>query len=170
MSSNTDSQRGGGALRYIIEDPLRPNGERALASALLDLLMQRQALHARQFRIGDDIALSFAQLKMLFHLSSDEPLTLSQFAASAALTPASATQALTALENTGFVTRSRDTSDKRAVSIVLTPLGVAVRDQARREFIAQWDAAMSAIDDDAANAAAAIMHQLVAVMTPPNAS
>ena len=62
------------------------------------------------------------------------PLRLTALADHEAVSQPAMTGLVTRLESQGFVTRTRDPSDRRAVIIDLTPLGSAVIDQRRRHY------------------------------------
>lgn len=159
---------GGGPLRGIADDHARGEGERALAGSMISFMRQRQAMHGRRFELAGGPSLSFAQLKLLFHLPpSDGAVPLSRFAEAAALTPASVTQALGPLEDAGLVRRVRSEVDRRIVDVCLTDRGGEVLARLRDHFTQRWDAELAAIPDDRLRAAAEVLERLHAVFGPP---
>jgi DNA-binding MarR family transcriptional regulator len=161
---------GGGPLRSIADDPARTDAERALAEQLISWMRQRQALHARRDARLDGVGLSFAQIKLLFHLPLDDSVTVGSFAASAGLTPATATQALDALEREGVVERCRSERDRRVVDVRLTELGHSLLETVRRGFRARWDEHVAELPASDLEAAARVLARVTNLFQPPPAT
>lgn len=162
------SAAGGGPLRAIADDTSRPAGARELSEALINLFKQRQELHARRFEVTPGVIVSFAQMRLLFHLPRHDAWSLTRFAEAAGMTPAAATQALGPLENMGLVTRKRSTTDRRAVQIALTAAGRALLDALRDRFNEHWNQFEAGFSDAELSTAAAVLSRTLRVFDPTN--
>lgn len=164
-SSPSEAPRhvGGGPLRSIADDERRGTGERALAEAIIGFMRQRQAQHAKPVELPLDTPLSFAQLRLLFHLPADGSIALGRYAESIGITPAALTQALGPIEQAGLVERTRSETDRRVVEARMTDLGRDVLATVRDIFDARWTAALEGIDDDQFATAAFVLGRVAGI-------
>jgi DNA-binding MarR family transcriptional regulator len=104
----------------------------ALASELRTSLM-RLVRRLRQMRA--DTSLSLGQLSALGTLDRHGPMTPGDLAAHERVQPPSMTRVVNALEESGYVTRTKHPSDGRQVVVTLAPPGVQLlkEDRRRRE-------------------------------------
>lgn len=159
---------GGGPLRAIADDPDRSAGARDLSEAFIRLFKQRQDLHARRIEFDSGTTVSFAQIRMLFHLPPHQALSLTSFSQAAGMTPAAATQALGPLERMNLVSRHRSRSDRRAVRIALTPTGQALLADLRTKFVGHWNELEQEFSDTDLRTAAAVLVRTLTVFDPTN--
>jgi DNA-binding MarR family transcriptional regulator len=154
----TTRATGGGPLRSIADDESRGDGERAFAASLIAFMQQRQSLHAKRLPLDLDVPLSFAQLKLLFHLPHDgSAVPLGRYAESIGITPAALTQALGPVEQAGLVERERSTVDKRVVEARITGDGRVVLEQLRHRFGERWNALFAEFSDEQVALAARVL-------------
>jgi DNA-binding MarR family transcriptional regulator len=159
MSDRDCQHAGGGPLRGIIDDESRSDGERDFAASIVRLFKLRQSLHARTFELAPGVQLSFAQMKLLFHLPREGATSLSRFAEQAGITPGAATEALAPLEHAGLITRTRSTTDKRVTDIALSKTGRSALGSMRRDFAKRWDVVAGEFSErDLATAARVLEH------------
>lgn len=85
--------------------------------------------------------LTLAQLSILITLLDRGPIRMTELAAHERVRTPTTTVAIRRLEKLGFVKRSRDTSDLRAVLVDITPEGLA----SHRESLANRHAALAAM-------------------------
>ena len=102
----------------------------ALASELRTSLT-RLTRRLRQMRA--DTSLSLGQLAALGTLDRHGPMTPGDLAAHERVQPPSMTRMLNALEEGGYVTRSKHPSDGRQVVVALAPTGLQVLKEDRRQ-------------------------------------
>lgn len=93
----------------------------AFTEAFEGLFAAQRRLRGRDAKEIDGI--SFAQFRLLRTLTRDGPMPASRLASSAGISPASTTQMLDSLEKRGLVERVRSESDRRVVTVALTPEG-----------------------------------------------
>lgn len=167
MSDGTTTRSGGGPLRAIADDARRPAGERALAGSLIGFMRQRQALHARRQPLFPDVDMSFAQVKLLFHVPLEGSIPAGQFATAAGLSPATASQALELLAAAGAIDRVRSTEDRRVVHVSLTAAGHEALEAMRRAFGERWHSVMSGFDDEELQVAARVVDAAITLFGPP---
>jgi DNA-binding MarR family transcriptional regulator len=95
---------------------------------------------------------TIAQLALLRRLSDETPLSVEDLARAAELERSTATRNVRVLEKEGLVTIGKSETDRRAVTILLTPHGV----DARRQSEPLWDEAQRQFEEkmglEAANA------------------
>ena len=104
--------------------------------------------------------LSHAQFELLLELHERGELSAGELAGAARLSPATVTQMLEALTDSGHVERTRSDSDRRVVTARLTPLG-AQRIEAKREaWQARWEAALESFDGHDLRAATRVLARL----------
>jgi DNA-binding MarR family transcriptional regulator len=99
----------------------RPQTLDELADAFERLFAAQRRLRGRDAMEVDGV--SFAQFRLLRTLAREGPMPASRLAEAAAITPASATHTLDALERPQFVTRTRSLTDRRVVTVDLTEEG-----------------------------------------------
>lgn len=163
----SDPPPSGGPLGSIVGDPGRPAHQRELARSMLEFLAQQRSLHARRVALRPGVELSFAQLKLLFHMPLEGPLPLNRFAAYAGVTPATATQAVGGLERAGLLTRSRSDVDRRVVDVLLTERGREVLVDIRVRFAERWDECIAELDADEVSAAVRVLDRMREVFEIP---
>jgi MarR family transcriptional regulator, organic hydroperoxide resistance regulator len=81
------------------------------------------AIHRVYKPMLDDLGITYTQYLVLSTLWETDGLTITSIADRLALEPSTITPAVKRLENAGFVTRQRSTSDERQVQVRLTPEG-----------------------------------------------
>lgn len=86
-------------------------------------------LYLLYFRQTESSHISMAQLSILMILEENGPMRISQIAATETIRMPTASNAVNQLETMELVTRVRDTSDRRGVSVTLTDKG---REELRR--------------------------------------
>jgi DNA-binding MarR family transcriptional regulator len=107
--------------------------------------------------------LSHAQFELLLVLLEHGELPAGELAAVASLTPATVTQMLDHLAESGHVERARSETDRRVVVSRLTPAG-ALKIQARREaWQGRWQEALAGVDGEDLQAATRVLERLGAM-------
>ena len=104
--------------------------------------------------------ISHAQFELLIELDERGELSAGELALAAKLSPATVTQMLDGLAESGHVERTRSERDRRVVLARLTPLGelaVAAKRAAWRE---RWERALSDVSPREMRAAAKVMRRL----------
>jgi DNA-binding MarR family transcriptional regulator len=106
--------------------------------------------------------LSDAQYGLLFCLreGQERRLSSSELAYAADLSPASVTEMLDGLAQSGLVQRSRSDQDRRVVLTELTDRGRELLEARRRRFEPRFRAAMSEFTDEELLGAAAVLDRL----------
>ena len=104
--------------------------------------------------------LSDAQYTLLFGLREHEELPMSELAALADLSPATATGMLDALAADGLVSRVRSERDRRVVLASLTDRGRDLVEARHARFAPRWAAAMAEFSDAELRTAAAVLDRL----------
>ncbi|GMA62558.1 putative HTH-type transcriptional regulator YusO [Alicyclobacillus fastidiosus] len=74
--------------------------------------------------------LTRGQIFMLYHIRQSDRCTVSELAGKMDVKPSAITVMLDRLENNGYVSRERDTEDRRVVNVVLTDFARSVIDDA----------------------------------------
>jgi len=110
---------------------------------------------------GGDI--SHAQFELLIELDERGELSAGELAAAARIAPASVTQMLDGLAETGHVERTRSESDRRVVLARLTALGQARVAAKRAAWRGRWERALADVSPREMRAAAKVMERLGAV-------
>jgi DNA-binding MarR family transcriptional regulator len=104
--------------------------------------------------------LSHAQFELLIELFDRGELSAGELAGAASLTPATVTQMLDHLAESGHVERARSETDRRVVVSRLTEEG-AVKLQARREeWQERWEQALAGVPTEDLAAAARVLERL----------
>jgi DNA-binding MarR family transcriptional regulator len=125
-------------------------------------------LRGRDTHLGGS-ELSHAQFELLIELDERGELPAGELATAARLTPATVTQMLDHLADSGHVERVRSETDRRVVVSRLTEEGRAKIEAKRRTWTERWDQALG--DTPARDLAAAtrVLERLAAMLeeTPP---
>jgi DNA-binding MarR family transcriptional regulator len=158
---------GGGPLRGIEQDEMRPDGERALAGSMITFMQRRQALHAKPFDLGAGTQISFAQLKLLFHLPATGSIPLGRLADAVGITPAALTQSFLSVEEAGLAERHRSTSDRRVVQARMTDAGRDALARLRALLDERWRGEIGEFDDAELALAARVLDHVSRVFDPP---
>ncbi len=104
--------------------------------------------------------LSHAQFELLIELDERGELSAGELALAARISPASVTQMLDGLADSGYVERTRSVSDRRVVLAALTALGEA-RVQAKREaWQERWQRALADVSPREMKAATKVLERL----------
>jgi len=114
--------------------------------------------------------LSHAQFQLLIELHDRGELPTGELATAADLAPGTVTQMLDALEQSGFVERTRSATDRRVVVTRLTPLGRRAIEAKRQAWQARWDAALEGVSERDLRAAARVLELLASVFEQAPAS
>jgi MarR family transcriptional regulator, organic hydroperoxide resistance regulator len=104
--------------------------------------------------------LSHAQYSLLFGLADCAPRSASELAQLADLAPATVTQMLDHLADSGLVVRIRSDVDKRVVLTSLTERGRTVIEEHRSRIEPRWRAALSEFSDGELLTAAAVLDRV----------
>jgi DNA-binding MarR family transcriptional regulator len=119
-------------------------------------------MRGRDTHLGGE-ELSHAQFELLIVLLERGELPAGELAAVASLTPATVTQMLDHLAESGHVERARSETDRRVVVSRLTPAG-ALKIQARREvWQGRWEEALAGVDGEDLQAATRVLERLGAM-------
>jgi DNA-binding MarR family transcriptional regulator len=108
--------------------------------------------------IGSEV--SHAQMELLIELSERGPLSARDLAAAAQLTPATVTQMLDHLAESGHVQRTRAANDRRVVVTCLTPQGEAKVQSKRAVWQARWQQALTDVDVEELRVATRVLERL----------
>ena len=103
---------------------------------------------------------SDAQYGLLFGLCGEDCLASSELAARADLSPASATEMLDLLAQTGLVRRERSERDRRIVLVSLTERGQAMLEERRQRYEPRWRGALGEFSDEELLSAVAVLDRL----------
>jgi DNA-binding MarR family transcriptional regulator len=117
------------------------------------------AFTSRWLGAGTD-ALEGGQYDMLDRLSEREDWRMGEIAAALRVDPSATTRAVPTLEQLGFVERTRDPDDGRAVLVRITDEGRARQERARANGLQLWGEALQEFTDDELEAFAALMQRL----------
>jgi DNA-binding MarR family transcriptional regulator len=135
---------------------------RELGRAFRRVFRSVNRMRGRDTHLGGE-ELSHAQFELLIELLEHGELPAGELAAVASLTPATVTQMLDHLAESGHVERARSETDRRVVVSRLTPAG-AVKIQARREaWQGRWEEALSGVDAEDLRAATRVLERLGAM-------
>jgi DNA-binding MarR family transcriptional regulator len=107
--------------------------------------------------------ISHAQFELLIELDERGELSAGELAQAARISPASVTQMLDGLLETGHVERTRSESDRRVVLARLTPVGRARVAAKRAAWRERWERALADVSPRDMRAAARVMERLGAV-------
>jgi DNA-binding MarR family transcriptional regulator len=104
--------------------------------------------------------LSYAQYGLLFSLAEVDRMSVRDLAEAAALSPATATQMLDALEPAGLVRRTRSSQDRRIVLTALTERGRELIRERRARMEPLWRTALADFSDEQLLTAATVLDRL----------
>jgi DNA-binding MarR family transcriptional regulator len=130
-------------------EPAAPSRSEDIAEAL----PVRAAAISRLFMAHTTVPLSRTEIGVL-NVVSEQPRRITELAAREGVTQPAITLLVNRLAERGWLRRTRDPLDGRAVLVELTPAGCALLDQVRAEFRALVRDDMAALDDDDLNALA----------------
>lgn len=130
-------------------EPAAPPRSEDIAEAL----PVRAAAISRLFMAHTTVPLSRTEIGVL-NVVSEQPQRITELAAREGVTQPAITLLVNRLAERGWLRRTRDPLDGRAVLVELTPAGCALLDQVRAEFWALVRDDMAALDDDDLNALA----------------
>ncbi len=102
-------------------------------------------LRGRDTHLGGE-ELSHAQFELLIELWERGELSAGDLAAAARLTPATVTQMLDHLADSGHVERARSQTDRRVVVTRLTPKGAKKIEAKRAAWQSRWEQALAGVD------------------------
>lgn len=148
------------------EEPVAGAGREAelveLGKAFRHVFRALRRLRGRDTHlIGSEV--SHAQMELLIELSERGPLSASELAAAAQLTPATVTQMLDHLAESGHVRRTRDCDDRRVVVTNLTPQGENKVRAKRAVWQERWERALAEVGDEDLRVATQVLRRLGAV-------
>ncbi len=112
--------------------------------------------------------LSHAQFELLIELDERGALSAGELAAAARLTPATVTQMLDHLAESGHVERLRSETDRRVVVSRLTDVGRAKILAKRAAWQSRWQAALGDIPDRDLRAAGRVLRRLGEMFDEPS--
>jgi DNA-binding MarR family transcriptional regulator len=116
-------------------------------------------MRGRDTHLGGE-QLSHAQFELLIELFDRGELSAGELAAAASLTPATVTQMLDHLADSGHVERARSERDRRVVVSRLTPEGASKIQARREEWQARWEQALEGVPAEDVQAAARVLERL----------
>jgi DNA-binding MarR family transcriptional regulator len=104
--------------------------------------------------------LSHAQFELLIELDERGELSAGELALAARISPASVTQMLDGLADSGYVARIRSDSDRRVVLASLTALGHARVEAKREAWKERWESALTGVTPREMKAAIKVLERL----------
>lgn len=104
--------------------------------------------------------LSHAQFELLIELDERGELSAGELALAARISPASVTQMLDGLVESGHVARTRSDSDRRVVLATLTELGRARVEAKREAWKERWERALADVSPREMKAATKVLERL----------
>ncbi len=148
--------------------PAAPDGARheqliELGMAFRRVFRSLSRLRGRDTHLGAT-ELSHAQFELLIELSERGELPAGELAAAARLTPATVTQMLDHLAESGHVERVRSQTDRRVVVSRLTPQGRRKIEAKREAWQSRWEQALAGVDNDELRAATRVLERLGAMV------
>lgn len=144
-------------------------GEPEWEQAFLALgIALRSAFRAISRRRGRDTHLggsevSYAQFELMLELADRGELAAGELAVAAGLTPATVTQLLERLAESGQVERARSERDRRVVVSRLTADGRALVEAKRAYWRRRWEGALAGVDPAEMATATAVLERLLTV-------
>jgi DNA-binding MarR family transcriptional regulator len=119
-------------------------------------------LRGRDTHLGGE-ELSHAQFELLIELWERGELPAGELAAAARLAPATVTQMLDHLAESGHVERVRSQTDRRVVVTRLTPKGAKKIEAKHASWESRWEQAMAGIEADELRGATRVLERLAAM-------
>jgi DNA-binding MarR family transcriptional regulator len=119
-------------------------------------------LRGRDTHLGGE-ELSHAQFELLIELWEHGELPAGELATAARLAPATVTQMLDHLADSGHVERDRSRTDRRVVVTRLTPKGTKKIEAKHAAWTSRWEQAMAGIDGEELRGATRVLQRLAAM-------
>ena len=119
-------------------------------------------LRGRDTHLGGE-ELSHAQFELLIELWERGELSAGELAAAARLAPATVTQMLDHLAESGHVERTRSQTDRRVVATRLTAKGAKKIEAKHAAWESRWEQAMAGIGADELRGATRVLERLAAM-------
>jgi MarR family transcriptional regulator, organic hydroperoxide resistance regulator len=130
-------------------------------TALSHMFGAERRLRGRDHASGD---LTHAQIRSLHALGEAGELSAGQLAKSADLNPASVTAMLDHLEESGIVSRSRSTTDRRVTIVSLTPKGRDLLAEKSAKWREMWTARLERFSESELEVAARVIREIGELM------
>jgi DNA-binding MarR family transcriptional regulator len=134
----------------------RPDELSELGNAFRRVFRSLSRLRGRDTHLAGS-ELSHAQFELLIELDEGGELSAGELAAAARLTPATVTQMLDHLADSGHVERVRSDTDRRVVVSRLTPQGRRKIEAKREAWKSRWEEALRAVDGEDLRAATRVL-------------
>jgi DNA-binding MarR family transcriptional regulator len=134
----------------------------ALGLAFRHLLRAVTRMRGRDTHLAG-AEISHAQFELLLELDERGDLSAGELALAARISPATVTQMLDGLAESGHVERTRSDSDRRVVMARLTPLGRARVEAKRAAWRERWERALADVSPREMRAATKVIERLGAV-------
>src|SRR5581483_11815219 len=131
----------------------------ALGLAFRHLLRAVTRMRGRDTHLAG-AELSHAQFELLIELDERGELSAGELAVAARISPASVTQMLDGLVESGYVARTRSDSDRRMVLASLTELGRARVAAKRAAWTARWQGALVDVSPREMRSATKVLERL----------
>jgi DNA-binding MarR family transcriptional regulator len=126
------------------------------------LLGAERRLRARdQHREGP---LTYSHVRALVALDADGEMPAGALAKASGLNPGTLTAMIDRLEAENIVERHRSETDRRVVTVALTPRGRKLLGERRREWQRIWNQALAGADDAELAAVSRVMRQMADVL------
>jgi DNA-binding MarR family transcriptional regulator len=142
----------------LSDDPDRAAALERLRISLGLLFAAQRRLRGRDARLEG--GLSYAHYPLLNALEHKGELSAGQLATEAALTPATVTQMLETLANTGLVERNRSEQDRRVVTTRLTPEGRRRVTEKQGKLLEKWADMLTGFDEQELEAASRVIGRI----------
>ncbi len=137
----------------------RPDELTELGNAFRRVFRSLSRLRGRDTHLAGS-ELSHAQFELLIELDERGGLSAGELAAAARLTPATVTQMLDHLADSGHVERVRSETDRRVVVSRLTRQGRRKIVSKREAWKSRWDEALEGVDGEDLRAATRVLERL----------
>jgi DNA-binding MarR family transcriptional regulator len=137
----------------------RPDELTELGSAFRRVFRSLSRLRGRDTHLAGS-ELSHAQFELLIELDERGGLSAGELAAAARLTPATVTQMLDHLADSGHVERVRSESDRRVVVSRLTRQGRRKIEAKREAWKSRWEEALEGVEGEDLRAATRVLERL----------
>ncbi len=130
----------------------RNHGTRSVEFEIYDILRRIiRGASIYSVRLKEKYGLNASQLSCLLVLGKKGPLSLSMISQSVLLSPSMITGIIDQLEGKELVTRTRSSSDRRKITIALTPKGKKLLRKAPQSFQKRLMASLSTLGDKQKN-------------------
>ncbi|HEY4811645.1 MAG TPA: MarR family transcriptional regulator [Solirubrobacteraceae bacterium] len=144
------------------EPALREQQVRELGLAFRRTFRSLNRLRGRDTHLGGE-ELSHAQFELLIELWERGELSAGELATAARLSPATVTQMLDHLADSGHVERVRSPTDRRVVVTRLTSKGAKKIEAKHAAWESRWKQAMAGLELDELRGATRVLQQLAAM-------